>query len=167
MTVFSSDVIMPCLCCTVACAACGIQFNIRPKHLAAASVGAFMSQFIYVIAGMTGSGEIKSCLIAAAAAELYSVMLARRMKTPANMFLITSIIPLVPGGKLYYAMSALVTNDIDTAAKLGLDAFETAIAIAVGIFIITLIQRVLSSIDIKKRTAVFFEKKGRSIKNIK
>ena len=53
------------------------------------------------------------------------------------------------------------------SAKLGLDAFETAIAIAVGIFIITLIQRVISSIDIKKRTAVFFEKKGRSIKNIK
>lgn len=50
---------------------------------------------------------------------LWSEGMARVRKAPANIFMIPGIIPLLPGGALYYTMSALIGGDMDTVMLKG------------------------------------------------
>ncbi len=164
----TKELVKACIFGTISCAAVGVQFNIRPKHLAAAAVGSFLSRFIYMMLTAGGVSYAKCTVAAAAAAALYSELMARKMRSPANMYLITSIIPLVPGSTLYYTMSALALDDIETAAELGLRTMITAGAVAMGIFIVSSFIKILSGSDLGRLTSELTRPdKKKTIKNIK
>ena len=131
------DMVIPCACSFVACAAFGVQFNIRFRHLIAASVGSLVSQLIYTLLSINEFEEIQCCFISAAAVALFSELMAKFNKAPVNMYLIVGIIPLVPGGLTYYAMLALVMGDNETFLDRAVDAFAAAGAIAMGIFAVS------------------------------
>lgn len=138
----AKDIVLPCLCSFVACCAFGVQFNIRPGHLIAASVGSLVSQLIFSLMETSGYSSIKCCFVAAAAVAVYSEAMARFCKAPVNMYLIVGIIPLVPGGLIYYTMIALMTDDKETFLDRAVDAFSTAGAIAMGIFAVSSAVRI-------------------------
>lgn len=131
------NIVIPCLCSFIACCAFGVQFNIRLNHLIAAAVGSLVSQLIYSLLSTNGFSDIKCCFIAAAAVAAYSEIMARCFKAPVNMYLIVGIIPLVPGGLIYYTMLALVMGDNETFLDRAVDAFGAACAIAMGIFAVS------------------------------
>ena len=72
-------------------------------------------------------------LLAAAFALSYSEIMAKALKTPATLFVVPAIIPLVPGGSLYYTMSYAVQRDMANARVYGTRTLESALAIAAGI----------------------------------
>ena len=75
-----------------------ILFNMRGKKLFFAGLGGFVSWTVYlVLASMTTSTFLPN-LAASMAATIYAEVLARLSKSPATIFLIGAIIPLVPGG---------------------------------------------------------------------
>lgn len=133
----SHDIVIPCLCSFIACAALGVQFNIRFKHLIAASVGSLVSQLIFLLLEQNGFRDVPCCFIAAATVAFFSEIMAKVNKAPVNMYLIVGIIPLVPGGLAYYSMLALVMGDKDTFLDRSVDAFAEAGAIAMGIFAVS------------------------------
>ena len=124
------DMVIPCLCSFIACAALGVQFNIRFRHLIAASVGSLVSQFIFILLEQNSFRDVVCCFVSAAAVALFSEIMAKVNKAPVNMYLIIGIIPLVPGGLAYYSMLALVMGDKDTFLDRAVDAFAEAGAIA-------------------------------------
>ena len=63
---------------------------------------------------------------------VYAELLARFMRTPATLFVIPAVIPLVPGSSLYYAMSCVVQRDLASAREYGTQTLEFALAIAAG-----------------------------------
>ena len=132
-----------CLFSTEACAAFAVQFNIRPKHLLPASVGGFISQIIFSFMDYMNFGEMTATFAAAAAAALFSEILARGLPAPANMYLIVSIIPLVPGGMLYSTMYAFIMHNSKTGADLALRTIGVAGAIAMGIFVVSSFFRIV------------------------
>lgn len=140
------DVVLPCVFSFVGCFAVGVQFNIRFWHLIAASVGSIVSQMIFSVMSMNDYNGIKCCFVAAAAVAFYSEVMARVCKAPVNMYLIVGIIPLVPGGLMYYTMLALVTGDNETFLDRVADAFGEAAAIAMGIFAISSLVRIASNV---------------------
>lgn len=135
-----------CMFSAAACAAFGIGFNIRGKHLFLASAGAFICEFICSSLYMQGVSEIKAVFISAAASALLSETAARIFRSPANMYLIISIIPLVPGGMLYRTMTAFVLGEPENGICLAVDTVGTAGAIAMGIFAVSSVFRALSSV---------------------
>lgn len=134
---YFKEIALPCLYTFIACCAFGIQFNIRFGHLIAASVGSIVSQLVYSLLQMSEFNEIACCFIAAAAVAAYSEVMARCFKAPVNMYLIVGIIPLVPGGLIYYTMLALVMGDNETFLDRAVDAFSAAGSIAMGIFAVS------------------------------
>lgn len=85
-----------------------------------------VNSFIYTFAAMT-------------AIAAYSEILARLTKTPANVILLPSTIPLLPGGYLYNTMNYLINFDKD---KFFYYAKETAFAgfgIALGGIFVSII----------------------------
>lgn len=134
-----------------ACAAFGIGFNIRGKHLFMAAAGAFISEFICSQLMSVGMSEPKAVFISASAAAMLSECAARVFHSPANMYLIISIIPLVPGGMLYQTMSAFVRGELDTGICLAVDTIGIAGSIAMGIFAVTSLFCIFSPIIAKQR----------------
>jgi len=61
--------------------------------------------------------------------------MARILKTPVTVFLITGIIPLVPGGNLYYTMNYVLAKQWHLSSLYGQKTILIAIAVAAGIMI--------------------------------
>ena len=108
-------------------------FGMRRRYLFAASLGALLGWAVYLAADYFLSHSFLPPLLAAAFALSYSEIMAKALKTPATLFVIPAIIPLVPGGSLYYTMSYAVHRDLATARVYGTRTLETALAIAAGI----------------------------------
>ena len=73
---------------------------------------------------------------------IYSEIWARVLKTPATTILMPTVIPLIPGGSLYYAMDAALRHD---APEFILKA-QKAIGLAVGIMIVTSLRRPIEAL---------------------
>ncbi|MBQ5317031.1 MAG: threonine/serine exporter family protein [Oscillospiraceae bacterium] len=138
-----NDIVVPCLIIFVACIAFGMMFNILRRHLIAAAIGAVVSEFVYSLLTGLEVSEVKSIFLAAAAVALYSEILARLFRSPVNMYLVVSIIPLVPGKTIYDTMITLVLGDSESFLSRLLDTFEAAGAIAMGIFMVSSVVRLI------------------------
>ena len=60
---------------------------------------------------------------------------------PITIFLVSGIIPLVPGAGIYYTAYYLVTGQMSLAAVKGLEAVKIAFAIVLGIIFVVSIPR--------------------------
>ena len=69
---------------------------------------------------------------AAVAITIYAETAARVRKCPVTGYLLVALLPLVPGGGIYYAMSYCVAGDTDRFLAELLHTFGMAAALAVG-----------------------------------
>ena len=110
-----------------------LVFGMRRRYLFAASLGALLGWGVYLLTERFLSNSFLPPLLAAAFALSYSEIMAKALKTPATLFVVPAIIPLVPGGSLYYTMSYAVQRDMANARVYGTRTLESALAIAAGI----------------------------------
>ena len=82
-----------------------ILFNIRGKRLVVTGIGGFASWLIFVILSWYIPSEPIIYFIVACGISIYAEVMARVVKAPTTTFIISSLIPLVPGGALYYTMA--------------------------------------------------------------
>ena len=99
----------------------------------------------YEIAYLLGCGMFMSAFIGAGLSAAYSDIMAHKLKVPATMMIIIGILPLVPGSKLYYAMFAVVQNDVASFQENATAALLLAAGIAVGIITVTAISRPINA----------------------
>lgn len=117
-----------------------ILFGVLRRCLLIAAAGGMLTWGLYLAMDAWLHVEFLSCLAAATFAVLFSELLARRLKLPATMFIAPAIIPLVPGGTLYYAMSFAVHGELEQARSYGMRALLSALAIAGGISLVTVLR---------------------------
>ncbi len=100
----------------------------------------------YPLCGFVGgAGWLVYCLAlphlaapgATLAAAVLVVFLSRFFavwrRCPVTIFLIPGIIPLVPGGDIYWMAYYIVTDQVELAAEKGFEAVKIAVAIVLGI----------------------------------
>ena len=109
-----------------------LLFGLRRRYVLPASVGGMLSWAVYLLLSRFLPSAFLSCLVASACAVLYAELLARLLRTPATVFVIPAVIPLVPGSSLYYAMSCVVQKDFAAAREFGMTTLEFSLAIAAG-----------------------------------
>lgn len=80
-----------------------------------------------------GAGNMLSVLTAVFFLTLLTRILSVKRKTPITIYLMTGVLPLVPGAGIYYTSYYLMLNEAGTAARMGLETFQTAGAISFGI----------------------------------
>ena len=76
-----------------------------------------------------------------AAVAVYSELMARVRKTPATIFLIPGIIPLVTGIDAYRTIQLIAEKDYTAAASYGVSAIAKACLIAFGIMTVSAVFR--------------------------
>ncbi len=137
------QVILPCLYSLIASIAFGVQFNIKLRHMIMAGIGGTLTQFIFLAFEMSGTNEMLCYFFSAAAVSVYSEIMARRLHVPVNMYLVIGIIPLVPGGYMYNTMITLIGGDTETFFGMFLTAVGMAGSIAMGVFVVSAIVRLI------------------------
>ena len=112
-----------------------ILFRVRGRLLIFAFLGGLLSWGTYCIAGLFVGHEALQYLIATIVLTLYSEVFARVLRCPSTIMLVTGWIPLIPGGALYYSISALVQDNMNLFVDRILHTFLLMIAMSAGMLI--------------------------------
>ena len=141
---FIKDILIPCVCVTAAAFSYGVVFHIKGKKLLIAAIGGILSWTVYLLTDGIYVNDIPQYFIAACAVSAYSEIMARITKTPVTLYLVVVILPLVPGGLLYYTMEEFILGNGDIFLDKLLYAFGVAGSIALGVFLISTIARLIT-----------------------
>ena len=129
-----------------------ILFNIRGKKLIFASLGGLISWSVFLGLQPLFAGEAIRYLLSAAVVTIYGEVLARLEKTPTTTFLVPSVIPLIPGGALYYTMNYALNKQWSQFAQQAFYTLQLALCLAVGIIAVTTTVRLVAGFLTWKKT---------------
>ncbi len=113
-----------------------ILFGLKRKYIPFTSAGGFLCWLIYLAAKSFDCGEFAASFASALAVAFFCEVLARLLKAPATVFFTPSIIPLVPGRTLFYAISFAVSGNSQKAWYFASQTAAVSAAIAVGLGVI-------------------------------
>lgn len=145
------EAVLQIICAGIGTMGFALFFHVRPCHLPMATLGGVLSWTCYLAAFTLCGNVFFSTLVAALVICLWSEIMARLRKAPANTFLIPGIVPLLPGGSLYYLMDSVVAGDIERMIQKGSETPFVAVGIAGGILFASEIVRVVLYFQRKRR----------------
>ncbi len=137
------------LTCVLGTLGFSVLLKVSRQKLIFTVTGGAISAIISVLMLKSGEGVFKSTFFAMTAICIYSEVLARLIKTPANVILLPSTIPLLPGGSLYYTLSYLVHFDAKKFAYYAKDTLLTGLGIALGAIFVSIIASFIKDITNK------------------
>ena len=123
------------LCAFIGSLSFGILFNIRKWRLVFAGIGGLFSWALFIVLSKFILNEPINYFIVALIISIYAEIMARVLKTPTTTFITTSLIPLIPGGSLYYTMAYAFESNSEMFASKALYTLELASALALGIIV--------------------------------
>jgi Uncharacterized conserved protein len=127
----------------IASAGFAILFNVPAKNILYCGVAGMISWMTYRFLLEGGVDPIAATLVASFVVSALSQIFARSFKTPVIVFLISGIVPLVPGGVAYDAMRNVVQHQYDIAVQLAFQAFMLSGSIAFGIMFSEVFNQVI------------------------
>lgn len=89
-----------------------LLFQVRRGKLLLASLGGLLAWAVYLALGPVISSDVPRFFIASVVLTIYGEILARVVKCPATLFLVTAAVPLIPGGSLYHTMRYFVEGGL-------------------------------------------------------
>jgi uncharacterized membrane protein YjjB (DUF3815 family) len=121
-----------------------VLFSLRGRDIPLAAAGGAIGWAVYAISSRATLSAAVGYFAAAAMIGLWSEVLAAALRRPATVYMICGIIPLVPGGGMYYTMLAAVRGDTWLSFTTGFAALQAAGAIAAGLAVSSAASRILS-----------------------
>ena len=141
---------LPCLYAFLGCGAFCFIFELRRRwHILSAAATGAVAWLVYL--SLPGFTDVTRYLLATIVAAALAEIFARIYKTPATVFLIIGIIPLVPGGGIYYTMEALINGDLPLFVRNGMETVASAGAIAVGCSLVSSVARIAATLRHRRR----------------
>ena len=110
-----------------------------------ASLTGLLGYVIYeVLVNLFGQSMIFGYFIATVVIAVICEFAARIMRMPSTIFLLTALVPLVPGYTFYCAMLSIVEHNGAAFAAYGLEAVQIVAVIAVGAAVMSTLFRALT-----------------------
>ena len=129
--------IIQVICAVIGSFGFSFIFHLKRDKLIVASVGGGLTWLFYLLVVHRVNG-------ATVFATFYAELMARVKKAPATIFVITALIPLIPGGSLYYTMEYLMQKDMEMMRSKAAETAMLALAIAMGITIVIMLLDLFS-----------------------
>ena len=118
-----------------------LMFRVRKRHFVDCGVLGTITWLAYMICIRIWNNEAIAVFVSGFAAVLASRVLAVLRRCPATVFLMTSLIPLLPGISLYRTIYYLLMGSAQISMHFGKLCFLTAFTIAVSIAVVQQIPR--------------------------
>ncbi|MBE6667747.1 MAG: threonine/serine exporter [Ruminococcaceae bacterium] len=125
----------------------GILFKMQAKKLiTVAFLGGGCITLYYLFSNVLKTNAFVSAIVATLFVSVAAELLARVLQAPAVIFIIPSIIPIVPGGALYRFMKGLINGSVSEALPYGKEAILTALGVAGGIIVVSIVVNIVMGI---------------------
>ena len=131
----------------------GILFNIKTRKLVFTSLAGSIGWSTFLISQRFGSGETMAYFFSAVTLSIFSEVCARYLKTPVTSILICGLIPLVPGGGMYYTMYNVIEKNPIASFSRGIATLSAAGALAMGIVFVTSMVKAIKNFQRDKKRA--------------
>lgn len=129
-----------------------IYFRVREKNVIAAMAGGAIGWIVYLIFFHFTEDLFISNFAAAFIVFVWAEIMARILKAPSNTYLIPGIIPLIPGGSLYYTMKGVVDGNHQMFAESGKNTVFVTFGMAAGMVVAAVVFHYIIKIKgMKKR----------------
>ncbi len=128
----------------------GVLFNVRDKNLFFAALGGAVGWFFYSLTMNLSNSSILAMLIASISISIYAEIFSRVLKNPVTLFLVCSLIPLVPGSGMYYTVFEAVEGNVFGSLNNGIETLSLAGVIAVGIILVSTLSRLMQKLKIRR-----------------
>ena len=130
------------LCSFVGTVSFAVIYNVPKKYYFACGVTGMAGWMTYLLVNSQSfMSPSAASFFGAFAVVLISRILTIYMKCPITVFLVSGILPLVPGAGVYYTAYYIVTNQLTQASLKGMESFKVAFAIVMGIVLVVSIPR--------------------------
>lgn len=130
-----------------------LLFHVRREKLLLASLGGLLAWVVYLLAGYWSNQDVVRYFASAVVLTVYGEIMARVVKCPATLFIITAAVPLIPGGSLYHTMKFFMEGNFTACSIQGLNTVLLAVSIAVGILFPTSVFQLYQKIWMSRRKA--------------
>lgn len=110
-----------------------LLFNIQGKNLIYTSIAGCLSWLCYLLCKKLRLTDEISYFLASVIIGLYSEIIAIKLDVPSNNILIAALIPLAPGGGVYYTMQNLIYKNYSLSLESGIGTFLLAGSMALGV----------------------------------
>ena len=125
----------------------GILFRLRGRYLPIVfAVGGGCFAVYYLFATVLSLDVFVAALMATVFVTALSEILARAKRSPAVIFILTCLIPIVPGSNLFYMMQALIMKNVDSALSHGAAALKISLGVSGGIIAVSVIGSILNTL---------------------
>lgn len=121
------------------CASFGLAFvfRIAKKNLVWAGIGGALTRCAVLIMPEVTSNVFLQSLVAAMVAALFAEVMAMRRRSPSTVFLYPAIIPLIPGGTIYYvAVYMLMADEVSALAYIS-ECVQALSGICIGFVMVS------------------------------
>ncbi len=137
-----------------------LLFHVRREKLLLASLGGLLAWGVYLLMGGVSDQDVVRYFAASVVLTVYAEVLARLVKCPATLFLVTASVPLIPGGSLYRTMQYFMENNLDAFSTQALTTVLLAVSIAVGMLFPTSIFQLIRRLRLIPASEKPWRKKG-------
>lgn len=121
-----------------------IPLNTPKKGLLPGAFAGSIGYILYISINLFGGGYMFSSFISAFIIGSLGEAFSRIFKMPATIFVLPGLIPLVPGGGMYYTMSYLIQDNMPMFLNEAINTFFIAVSLSVGILASTIFSRSLN-----------------------
>jgi len=115
-----------------------------------AALGGAVGWFFYSLTMNLSDSSILAMLIASISISIYAEIFSRVLKNPVTLFLVCSLIPLVPGSGMYYTVFEAVEGNVFGSLNNGIETLSLAGVIAVGIILVSTLSRLMQKLKIRR-----------------
>ena len=129
----------------------GILFNLKGKRLVAGALGGLLSWGAFVVFSFFVASEVVNYFLVSILISVYAEIMAKLLKTPTTPIITTALIPLIPGGSLYYTVASAFDSSFGIFSEKAFHTLKLAGALALGMIIVLSVWRFITLKLAKRR----------------
>lgn len=123
-----------------------LVYRMRKRLILWAVLCGFLTMSLYTLCVQLTDLPFLQNLFPALFATAFAELLARLTKAPTTPYIVCSIIPLVPGGALFYTMYHFILGDMTQFHDKLLETLRISSGIAVGILCVSAVMQIFAKL---------------------
>lgn len=129
------EMIIQVITATIGALGFSIVFRVNERNVPAATFGGALGWIVYLAMFHLCENLFISYFVASLAVCFWAEIMARVLKAPSNIYLVPGIIPLIPGGSLFYTTKAIVEGNWQAFFDNGLNTVWITFGMAAGMVV--------------------------------
>ncbi len=127
-----------------------ITLNAKKTRIFIMGIGGGLSWGIYLLGIFITGSVFAAAIISSSSIYLYSAIFSRIQKAPINVFFAPTIIPMLPGGGLYYTVYSLIEENNEKFYHYGKETLHISFGLVIGYIFCSVIWNSVISVYCKK-----------------